>query len=135
MFAGRLNDRNSVSVDYGGRSTREETAVLDGKMGGGEAWGRIVNEPARPPAKKEPHQNAETPIEADDPVHVYQIDLTTVPIGLGFRTPWTPLALPQCRPLWWWVPAVVDDVTSQQSRVQHRLAGLPRLLNRLIRSH
>jgi transposase InsO family protein len=48
-------------------------------------------------------------IRADDPNHVWHIDLTTVPTGLGFWVPWSPFARPQGWPLCWWAVVVVDQ--------------------------
>jgi len=47
-------------------------------------------------------------VAARRPNHVWNLDLTTVPIGFGFWVPWLPLALPQRRPFCWWVAVVVD---------------------------
>ncbi|MCH7685302.1 MAG: transposase, partial [Planctomycetes bacterium] len=40
--------------------------------------------------------------------HVWNVDLTTVPISGGFWVPWSPLTLPQCWPFCWWVAIVLD---------------------------
>ena len=42
------------------------------------------------------------------PSHVWVVDLTTVPIGPGFWTTWSPFCLPQCWPFCWWVAVVMD---------------------------
>jgi transposase InsO family protein len=42
------------------------------------------------------------------PHHVWNIDLTTVPIASGFWAPWFPFALPQCWPFCWWILVIVD---------------------------
>ena len=47
-------------------------------------------------------------VTARRPNHVWHVDLTTVPIGGGFRCAWSPLALPQCWPFCWWVVVIVD---------------------------
>ena len=68
--------------------------------------------------KEKPHY----PIPADDaeadeknrvvtakyPNHVWHVDLTVVPTGAGFWTPWLPFSLPQCWPFCYWVAVVVD---------------------------
>ncbi|MEN6451708.1 MAG: DDE-type integrase/transposase/recombinase [Thermoguttaceae bacterium] len=56
-----------------------------------------INEPA--PARKVTARHAN---------HTWHVDLTTVPIGLGYWCPWFPFALPQCWPFCWWVAVVVD---------------------------
>ena len=40
--------------------------------------------------------------------HVWHVDLTTVPTGLGYWCSWLPFALPQGWPFAWWVAVVVD---------------------------
>jgi transposase InsO family protein len=40
--------------------------------------------------------------------HVWHVDLTTVPTGLGFWCPWLPFALPQRWPFSYWVTIVID---------------------------
>ncbi len=42
------------------------------------------------------------------PNHVWHVDLTAVPTGLGFWCSWLPFALPQRWPFCWWVAVVVD---------------------------
>jgi putative transposase len=41
--------------------------------------------------------------------HVWHIDLTAVPTGAGFWTPWLPFTLFQCWPFCWWVAVVIDQ--------------------------
>ncbi len=47
-------------------------------------------------------------VTAKYPNHVWHVDLTVVPTGLGFWVPWLPLALPQCWPFCHWVAVAVD---------------------------
>jgi len=47
-------------------------------------------------------------VTAKYPNHVWHVDLTTVPIGLGFWCPWLPFALPQCFPFCYWVAIAID---------------------------
>jgi putative transposase len=47
-------------------------------------------------------------VTAKRPNHVWHMDLTTVPVGLGFWIPWFPLAIAQRWPFCWWVAVIVD---------------------------
>jgi putative transposase len=47
-------------------------------------------------------------VTAKHPNHVWNVDLTTVPIAGGFWVPWSPFTLPQCWPFCWWVAIVLD---------------------------
>jgi hypothetical protein len=40
--------------------------------------------------------------------HLWEMDLTTIPIGRGFWTTWQPFSLPQCWPFGWWVGVIMD---------------------------
>ena len=42
------------------------------------------------------------------PNHVWEVDLTTVPVGTGLWTAWLPFSLPACWPFCWWVAVVMD---------------------------
>jgi putative transposase len=85
-----------------------QTLARAGLHLGATTVGRILKEPPKPTAKKEPARRTETKIVANYPRHVYHIDLTVVPIGSGFWTSWLPFALPQCWPFCWWVTVVID---------------------------
>jgi transposase InsO family protein len=76
---------------------------------GSTTVGRIVNEqpPAAPPVSEIPETGAQH-VTAKRPNHVWNVDLTTVPISGGFWTPWSPFTLPQCWPFCWWVAVVLD---------------------------
>jgi transposase InsO family protein len=76
---------------------------------GSTTVGRIVNEqpPAAPPVSEIPEID-ERHVTAKRPNHVWNVDLTTVPISGGFWTPWSPFTLPQCWPFCWWVAVVLD---------------------------
>jgi len=75
---------------------------------GATTVGRILKEqPALPPAPAKSKAD-ERQVTADQPNHVWHIDLTTVPISGGFWSPWSPFALPQCWPFCWWVAIVLD---------------------------
>ena len=52
-------------------------------------------------------------VTAKYPNHVWHVDLTTVPIGLGFWCSWLPFALPQQWPFCFWV-AITEDHFSRR---------------------
>ena len=77
--------------------------------------GRMVK---RPPASPPPPAS-EAGLEANSagvvrtvtakyPGHVWNVDLTTVPIGGGFWVSWIPHALAQSWPFCWWVGFILD---------------------------
>ena len=68
---------------------------------------RMLRNPERP---KEPSTVREAPhtVTARHPNHVWHVDLTTVPIALGFWIPWVPFARPRVWPFCWWVALAVD---------------------------
>jgi len=68
---------------------------------------RIVKEPSRP-TPSETAVSADRVVTARAPHHVWHTDLTTLPSGGGFWTPWLPFALPQHWPFCWWVAVVID---------------------------
>ena len=47
-------------------------------------------------------------VTAKRPDHVWHVDLTAVPCGLGMSCTWLPFALPQHWPFCWWVLVAVD---------------------------
>ena len=49
-----------------------------------------------------------SPVRAREPNHAWQTDLTVVPTGAGFWTPWLPFSIVQRWPFSWWVACVVD---------------------------
>jgi transposase InsO family protein len=62
------------------------------------------------PAPKLP-DSASSPVRvvtAREPNHVWNVDLTAVPTGVGLWTPWSPFALPQRWPFCWWIAVVID---------------------------
>ena len=73
---------------------------------GATTIGRILKEP--PTSKPQPITETGRVVTAKRPNHVWHIDLTAVPIGSGFWTPWLPFSLPQSWPHAWWVAVVVD---------------------------
>jgi putative transposase len=81
---------------------------------------RIAKEPPVPPPSADvqianmptgddaAQSTAKRVVTADRPNHVWNVDLTTIPILSGFWTPWLPNAFPQRWPFCWWVAVVVD---------------------------
>ncbi len=53
-------------------------------------------------------KQADRIVAAKYPSHVWHVDLTTVPTGLGYWCSWLPFALPQSWPFAWWVVVAVD---------------------------
>jgi transposase InsO family protein len=51
---------------------------------------------------------AQCVVVARYPNHVWHVDLTTVPVAVGFWVPWLPQALQQCWPFCWWLAIVID---------------------------
>jgi len=47
-------------------------------------------------------------VTARYPNHVWHVDLTTVPVAVGFWVPWLPNALQQYWPFCWWLAMVID---------------------------
>ena len=75
---------------------------------GSTTVGRIVKEsPVQPPVSEKP-EIGERHVTAERPNHVWNVDLTTVPISGGFWVPWSPLTLPQYWPFCWWMAIVLD---------------------------
>jgi putative transposase len=74
---------------------------------GSTTVGRVLKEPPRPNLRKASAKTGLV-VTAREPNHVWHIDLTTVPIGGGFWTPWLPFALPQRWPFGWWLAVIID---------------------------
>ena len=72
--------------------------------------GRMLKRKRRPtPRAAEPEPTAKQRIVTAQYVgHVWHVDLTVVPTGLGFWVPWLPLSLPQSWPFCHWLVLVVD---------------------------
>ena len=77
---------------------------------GATTVGRILKEQPQvmPPASDPEPQAKHRIVTAKYPGHVWHVDLTVIPTGLGFWTAWLPFALPQCWPFCWWVAVAVD---------------------------
>ncbi len=72
---------------------------------------KTAAEPRKPEGEAVDNTEPEKPvreIKADYPNHVWNIDLTVVPIIFGLACTWMPFALPQCWPFAWYMLAVVD---------------------------
>ena len=70
------------------------------------------------------------------PNHVWNIDLTSIPIS-GFWAAWFPFALPQCWPFCWWICLVIDHFSRRITgfavfKAQPSSDDLCRMLNRLL---
>ena len=74
---------------------------------GATTVGRILKESPRP-TPPEASTASDRVLRAKMANHIWHIDLTVVPTGGGFWTPWLPFALPQCRPFCWWIAVVLD---------------------------
>jgi transposase InsO family protein len=77
--------------------------------------GRMVKRSSStpPPPTSEPGPEASSAgvvrtVTAKYPGHVWNVDLTTVPISGGFWVPWIPRALAQSWPFCWWVGFILD---------------------------
>jgi transposase InsO family protein len=76
--------------------------------------GRILKEePIRNPAKPKKKNATGRVVTSKYPNHLWMIDLTTVPIGRGFWTTWSPFSLPQRWPFGWWI-CVIEDHYSRR---------------------
>ncbi len=88
-----------------------QTLARAGLHLGSTTVGRMLKEkrrPFQPPAKETNEPAQDRVVTAKYPNHVWHVDLTVVPTGLGYWVPWLPLSLPQCWPFCWWVAVVVD---------------------------
>ena len=75
---------------------------------GSTTVGRIIKDPPAPPPIREIPETDERHVTAKRPNHVWNVDLTTVPISSGFWAPWSPFTLPQCWPFCSWVAVVLN---------------------------
>lgn len=60
------------------------------------------------PAAKPDTVGKDRIVTAKYPNHVWHVDLTVVPTGMGFWCSWLPFALPQCWPFCYWAAVVLD---------------------------
>ena len=90
-----------------GKAKIAETLCRAGLHLGTTTVGRILKESPRP-APSQAFESTERVVTAKHANHVWHIDLTTVPTGVGLWAPWMPFALPQCWPFCWWLAVVID---------------------------
>jgi putative transposase len=76
---------------------------------GATTVGRMLKEKPIPKVTEDQKKDGKTRVvTCKYPNHLWEIDLTTVPIGPGFWTTWQPFSLPQCWPFGWWLGMVMD---------------------------
>jgi transposase InsO family protein len=86
-----------------------QTLARAGLHLGATTVGRILKEkPRHTTAAESKNTNDGRVVTAKYPGHVWHVDLTVVPTGVGFWVPWLPFSLPQCWPFCHWVAVVVD---------------------------
>jgi len=92
-----------------GKAKIAETLARAGLHLGVTTVGRMLK--GRPQPVPEPavqQQLAGRVVTSKYPNHLWMVDLTTVPAGLGFWCSWLPFALPQRWPFCWWLALAVD---------------------------
>jgi len=99
-----------ISSDIGTNIWQKGSATPAGLHLGAATVARMLKEKPQgePPADDSESGGKQHLVTANYPGHVWHVDLTVVPTGLGFWTPWAPFSLPQCWPFCWWVAVVVD---------------------------
>jgi len=76
---------------------------------GATTVGRMLKEkPVPKPTGDQKKDGENRVVTSKYPNHLWQIDLTTGPIGAGFWTKWKPFSLPQCWPFSWWLGVIMD---------------------------
>ena len=86
-----------------------QTLARAGQHLGPTTVGRILKEKSKPtPKLPVTSSTAARVVTSKYPNHVWNVDLTTVPVGAGFWCSWIPLALPRRWPFCWWVAVAVD---------------------------
>ena len=76
---------------------------------GATTVGRILKEKPIPrPTEDRKKDGKNRVVTSKYPNHLWQIDLTTVPIGPGFWRIWPPFSLPQFWPFGWWIGVIMD---------------------------
>jgi len=76
---------------------------------GATTVGRILKEKPIPrPTEDRKKDGKNRVVTSKYPNHLWQIDLTTVPIGPGFWTTWPHFSLPQFWPFGWWIGVIMD---------------------------
>jgi putative transposase len=88
-----------------------QTLARAGLHLGSNTVGRMLKEKRRrfpPPVEETAEPAPDRVVTAKYPGHVWHVDLTEVPTGLGYWCSWLPYAVPQSWPFCWWVAIVVD---------------------------
>jgi len=116
-FVDRLVQRLKLSFPAMGKVRIAQLLGRAGLQLAATTVGRMVKrQPAPPPPASEAGSDARAnrnagavrTVTAKYPGHVWNVDLTTVPIGAGFWVLWIPRALAQCWPFCWWFMFVLD---------------------------
>jgi putative transposase len=99
---------------------------------------RMLHDRAWPGPRRDSEKSPRV-VSARKPNHLWHVDLTTVPTGLGFWTSWLPFTLPQVWPFCWWTTTVVDHFSRRVMgfsvyRALPSSASVRRFLERLFRS-
>ena len=68
----------------------------------------LKEKPVAPPEVPEEADSANHVVTSKYANHLWNVDLTTVPIGIGFWCSWLPFTLPQRWPFCWWLAVAVD---------------------------
>ena len=93
-----------------GKKKIAETLARAGLHLGATTVGRMLKQKPRhqPPFATPESADKGRTVTAKYPNHLWHVDLTVVPTGVGFWCSWLPMALPQHWPFAWWVGVVVD---------------------------
>ena len=76
---------------------------------GATTVGRILTEKPTPkPKESQKKDDKYRVVTSKYPNHLWQIDLTTVPIRPGYWTTWQPFSLPHFWPFGWWMGVIMD---------------------------
>ena len=92
-----------------GKRKMAETLARAGLHLGTTTVGNILKEkPVAPPEVAEEADSTDRVVTSKYANHLWNVDLTTVPIGAGFWCSWLPFTLPQRWPFCWWLAVAVD---------------------------
>ena len=102
-----------------GKSKMAEVLCRAGLHLSASTVGRIIKQPPVPTNDDDSGETKEVEraaqpekpkpvVTAKYPGHVWNVDLTVVPVGGGLSTTWLPFSLPQVWPFCWWVAVVMD---------------------------
>jgi transposase InsO family protein len=107
-FVGYLVRRLKVLCPSLGKEQLARILCREGLHLGSTTIGRMLKDSSQPAPEIDARDEPGRTVTARRPNHVWHVDLTTVPTGLGFWVPWLPLALPPVWPFCWWVAVAVD---------------------------